>query len=175
MTGIELSDNLEDYLETILELEKTNKVARVKDIAEHRGVLRGSVTGALRSLAEKGLINYEPYSFITLTKKGTAVAGEINRRHRVIKNFLSRVLQLDEKTAEDNACRMEHSMDRAAVDRLVDFIEYIDTCPRTDSKWLEGFARHRSTRGRQKPDCSACMQKSAENYQEQQINADSKP
>jgi DtxR family Mn-dependent transcriptional regulator len=72
MTGVDLSENLEDYLETILELEKTQKVARVKDIAEMRGVLRGSVTGALKSLAEKGLINYEPYSFITLTRKGTA-------------------------------------------------------------------------------------------------------
>ncbi|HMA84421.1 MAG TPA: metal-dependent transcriptional regulator, partial [Desulfosalsimonadaceae bacterium] len=117
MTETELSENLEDYLETILMLETTNKVARVKDIAEDRGVLRGSVTGALRSLAEKGLINYEPYSFITLTRKGAAIAKEINRRHRVIKNFLIHVLQLDETTAEDNACRMEHAMDRPAVDR----------------------------------------------------------
>ena len=160
MTGIDLSENLEDYLETILELERTQKVARVKDIADHRGVLRGSVTGALKSLAEKGLINYEPYSFITLTEKGAAVAGEINRRHRVIKNFLGHVLQLDENTAEDNACRMEHAMDRAAVDRLVAFIEYIDTCPRTDAHWLEGFARHRQRGKKQPPDCSACMNKS---------------
>lgn len=160
MTGINLSENLEDYLETILELEKTNKVARVKDIAEHRGVLRGSVTGALRSLAEKGLINYEPYSFITLTEKGAAVAGEINRRHKVIRNFLDHVLQLDETTADDNACRMEHAMDRAAVDRLVAFIRYIDTCPRTDADWLEGFTLHRKTGGKNRPDCEDCMKKS---------------
>jgi Mn-dependent DtxR family transcriptional regulator len=54
-----LSESLEDYLETILDLEKTNKVARVKDIAEKMGVLRGSVTGALKNLAEKKLINYK--------------------------------------------------------------------------------------------------------------------
>ncbi|MBS3808685.1 MAG: metal-dependent transcriptional regulator [Desulfobacterales bacterium] len=165
MTGIDLSENLEDYLETILELEKTNKVARVKDIAEHRGVLRGSVSGALKNLAEKGLINYEPYSFITLTEKGAAVAGEINRRHRVIKNFLIHVLQLDENTAEDNACRMEHAMDRSVVDRLVAFIQYIDNCPRTDTEWLEGFARHRKTGGKQRPDCRVCMESSIEKHQ----------
>lgn len=163
MTGIDLSENLEDYLETILDLEQTHKVARVKDIAEQRGVLRGSVTGALRSLAEKGLINYEPYSFITLTEKGMAVAGEIARRHSIIRNFLENVLQLDETTAEDNACRMEHAMDRAAIDRLVDFIEYIETCPRTDKHWLEGFARHRNTLPKTPADCESCMNRSLEN------------
>jgi len=164
MTKTDLSANLEDYLETILELEKTHKVARVKDIAENRGVLRGSVTGALKSLAEKGLINYEPYSFITLTRKGAAIAGEINRRHRVIKNFLIHVLQLDESTAEDNACRMEHVMDLAAVDRLVNFIEYIDTCPRTDAEWLAGFKRHRIGSRSAKPDCKTCMTQSFERH-----------
>ncbi|MBA2882256.1 DtxR family Mn-dependent transcriptional regulator [Desulfosalsimonas propionicica] len=164
MTGIDLSENLEDYLETILELEKTQKVARVKDIAEMRGVLRGSVTGALKSLAEKGLINYEPYSFITLTRKGTAVAGEINRRHRVIKNFLTHVLQLDPQIAEDNACRMEHAMDRAAVDRMVAFIDYMETCPRTDASWIQGFARHRQGKDDSRPDCKECMTRSAEKH-----------
>lgn len=162
MTGIDLSENLEDYLETILELEQIHKVARVKDIAKQRGVLRGSVTGALRSLAEKGLINYEPYSFITLTEEGMAVAGEITRRHSIIRNFLENVLQLDETTAEDNACRMEHAMDRKAADRLVDFIEYIESCPRTDKHWLEGFARHRNTLPKTSPDCESCMNKSLE-------------
>lgn len=164
MTGVDLSENLEDYLETILELEKTQKVARVKDIAEMRGVLRGSVTGALKSLAEKGLINYEPYSFITLTRKGTAVAGEINRRHRVIKNFLTHVLQLDPQIAEDNACRMEHAMDRAAVDRMVAFIDYMETCPRTDASWIQGFARHRQGKSDSRPDCKDCMTRSAEKH-----------
>jgi DtxR family Mn-dependent transcriptional regulator len=79
--SLSLSENLEDYLETILSLEKTNKVARVKDIAEKMGVLRGSVTGALKSLVEKGFINYEPYSYITLTKKGAAIARD---RHRQV-------------------------------------------------------------------------------------------
>ena len=75
-----LSESLEDYLEAILFLENSNKVARVKDIAEKMGVLRGSVTGALKSLSKKGLINYEPYSYITLTKKGTTLARQVTRR-----------------------------------------------------------------------------------------------
>ncbi len=67
--NIGLSESLEDYLEIILDLEKTHKVARTRDIAEKKGVKRGTVTGALKSLGEKGLITYEPYSFVTLTQK----------------------------------------------------------------------------------------------------------
>ena len=94
-----LSESLENYLEIILDLEKTQKVARVKDIAQKMGVLRGTVTGALKNLSEKGLINYEPYSFITLTKNGTAIAREITRRHEIIKKFLENVLLLDSQKA----------------------------------------------------------------------------
>ena len=57
----QLSESLENYLETILELEKANKVARAKDIADKLNLQRGSVTGALKSLAAAGLINYHPY------------------------------------------------------------------------------------------------------------------
>ena len=51
--GVELSESLEDYLETILDLQTTNKVARSKDIAEKMRIKRGSVTGMLKSLAQK--------------------------------------------------------------------------------------------------------------------------
>ena len=68
---------MEDYLEAILALERLHKVARAKDIAERLKVKRGTVTGALKSLAEKGMINYTPYSYITLTPKGSEIASEI--------------------------------------------------------------------------------------------------
>ncbi len=90
--NIGLSESLEDYLEVILKLEQAQKVARAKDIAEKMNVQRGSVTGALKNLKEKKLINYEPYSFITLTPKGKKLAREITRRHAVLKDFLFNVL-----------------------------------------------------------------------------------
>ena len=137
--NIVLSESLEDYLEVIFELEKIHKVARVKDIAEKMGVQRGSVSGTLKSLKQKKLINYRPYSFITLTKQGKKLAEEICRRHQVIKNFLQCVLLLDESKAEENACRMEHSMDKSAINRLVQFIDYIYQCPRTGEDWIGNF------------------------------------
>jgi DtxR family Mn-dependent transcriptional regulator len=152
-----LSESLEDYLETILDLEKTNKVARVKDIAEKMGVLRGSVTGVLKNLAEKNLINYEPYSFITLTRKGATIAAEIARRHEVLKDFLHNVLLLDPEKAEQNACRMEHGMDRTAIDRLVQFIEYVHYCPRTGDDWIKAFVNYYSKDEHDTQQCRKCM------------------
>lgn len=159
-----ISDSLEDYLETIFELETSNKVARAKDIAEKRGVLQGSVTGALRTLADKGLINYEPYSFITLTDKGNSIAKEISKRHAVIRNFLENILLMSPEEAESNACRMEHAMDRKAIERLIQFIEYINDCPRTDTEWIEGFVRFYSDKTQRKKDCDACLKKSIKSY-----------
>jgi DtxR family Mn-dependent transcriptional regulator len=159
-----LSESLEDYLETILDIEKTNKVARVKDIAEKMDVLRGSVTGALKSLAEKGLINYQPYSFITLTRKGAMLAKEITRRHQVLKEFLHNVLLLEPKKAEKNACRMEHAMDKGAIDRLVQFIEYIHTCPRTGDDWIQAFVNYYSKNEYDMVKCRQCLEDCVTRY-----------
>jgi DtxR family transcriptional regulator, Mn-dependent transcriptional regulator len=159
-----LSESLEDYLETILDLEKSQKVARVKDIADRLAVQRGSVTGALKNLAEKGLINYAPYSFITLTPKGKTIAREVDRRHKVIKAFLQDVLLLEEQKADENACRMEHAMDKVAIDRLVQFIDYIDQCPRAGNDWLGAFVAYYSKGGVEKEKCLTCLEGCLDRY-----------
>ncbi|MBI5578872.1 MAG: metal-dependent transcriptional regulator [Deltaproteobacteria bacterium] len=153
----ELSESLQSYLDVILELEGLQKVARAKDIADRLKIQRGSVTAALKSLEEKGLIHYQPYSFITLTDSGKKVAEEIAHRHRVLKAFLLNVLQIDEPTAETTACRMEHVIDRTTVDRLVCFIEYIHTCPRAGEDWLESFIRFCKSDQKHRGECTACI------------------
>ncbi|MFO8048352.1 MAG: metal-dependent transcriptional regulator [Desulfosudaceae bacterium] len=159
-----LSESLEDYLEVILRLETTNKVARQKDIAEALDVQRGSVTGALKVLAEKDLVNYEPYSYITLTKKGKKIAREIERRHTVIKDFLSRVLRIDHEKADTTACHMEHVMDTATVDSLVKFIEFVDNCPRTGTDWIEAYVSYCSAGNTDKKTCQACLDHCVANF-----------
>jgi DtxR family Mn-dependent transcriptional regulator len=154
----DLTESIQSYLEVILELETTHKVARAKDIAERLGVQRGSVTGALRSLEEKGLIHYQPYSFITLTAAGKKIAQEIAHRHAVLEDFLLNVLQIDAETAEATACRMEHVIDRQTVDRLVCFIEYINTCPRTGKAWLESFVNYCRTEKKDLQKCASCIE-----------------
>jgi DtxR family Mn-dependent transcriptional regulator len=154
----QLSESLEDYLEAILELESTQKVARVKDIADKLGVLRGSVSTAIKKLADLGLIHYEPYSFITLTSSGRKAASLISRRHTILLRFLRDVLKLDPEQAEQNACRMEHAMDDSTVERLVQFIEYISSCPRTGEDWVDSFEEFLSDREKTREDCLKCLE-----------------
>ena len=142
-TGNSPSDNLtpqlEDYLEAIAELQHENRVARAKDIADRLNVTRGTVTSALRSLSEKHLINYQPYSHITLTDAGEAVADEIMRRHEVLTRYLHNVLQIPRQRAEENACRAEHVLDEEVIQRMVHFLEFLDKCPRTGEVWRLAF------------------------------------
>jgi DtxR family Mn-dependent transcriptional regulator len=152
----ELSASLEDYLEVIYHLERSNRVARAKDIADQMSVQRASVTGALKALAGRGLINYSPYSYITLTSSGRTVARDIIRRHETLKEFFIAALQLEPEEAEANACRIEHAIDPMAVDRLVRFLEFIKMCPRTGIDWLSAFARY-CQRGTQTSDCENCL------------------
>jgi len=121
--NLTLSESLEDYLETILELQDTKTVARSKDIAEKLNIKRGSVTGMLKKLAENGLINYEPYGYVTLTPEGRKIAAEIEKRHIFLKDFFFRVLKLDEETADKTACQMEHAMDSKTFKKFKTFIE----------------------------------------------------
>ena len=161
-----LSENLENYLEAILVLQNKNAVARVKDIAQKIGVQSSTVTVALRTLSEKKLINYEPYSYINLTPKGKKIAKEVLRRHNVVKDFLQCVLLLDEDKAEENACRMEHSMDSIAIDRLVQFIEYIYQCPRAGEDWISNFTTFYTQNKIAEADCPQCLTDCLRRYQE---------
>ncbi|MBU1342584.1 MAG: metal-dependent transcriptional regulator [Proteobacteria bacterium] len=124
-----LSESLEDYLETILDLQTTKTVARSKDIAEKMDIKRGSVTGMLKKLAENNLVNYEPYGYVTLTPEGKKIALEIERRHIFLKDFLYRILAVDEETADRTACQMEHAMNKLTFQKFRDFVKKIDLCP----------------------------------------------
>lgn len=121
-----LSESLEDYLEVILELQIMNTVARSKDIAERLDIKCGSVTGTLKKLADRNLINYEPYGYITLTPKGDKIAKEITTRHNVFKHFLFKHVELDETIAEQTACRMEHAMNHKNFMKFKAFVKKLD-------------------------------------------------
>jgi DtxR family Mn-dependent transcriptional regulator len=154
--GRALSDSLEDYLEAILRIVKNKGAARGKDISVRLGVNRSSVTAALRSLSEKNLINHAPYDIVTLTREGERIAEGITQRHEVLKDFFHRVLGVEEKTAEANACGMEHAVSEIVLERLTTFIEFIRVCPRIDVHWIEDtgyFCR----RPESPEDCEQCI------------------
>ena len=77
MSEMVLSKSLEDYLEVIYHIVVVEQAAKAKDIAQKMQVKASSVTGALRQLAERDLVNYSPYDQITLTRKGMEVAQDV--------------------------------------------------------------------------------------------------
>jgi DtxR family Mn-dependent transcriptional regulator len=137
-----LSANMEDYLEAIFHISEEKQAARAKDIADRVQVNKSSVTGALKSLSDKGLVNYVPYDIITLTAKGKKVAAEIVRRHGALKEFFVKILLIDKDEAEEASCRVEHAVSKNIIDRLIHFVEFMEICPRGGQQWLKGFRRH---------------------------------
>ncbi|MCF7816330.1 MAG: metal-dependent transcriptional regulator [Kiritimatiellales bacterium] len=137
MSTNELSASQEDYLETIFFLSREEGKARPKEIAKRMKVRAASVTGALKALAEKDLINYEPYASVTLTDAGREVAGRIAVKHEALLHFFMQVLGLECAEAEEFACTMEHAIPDHILKRLVRFAEYTEKCPSFTASWLD--------------------------------------
>lgn len=152
-----ISASLEDYLEAIFLSVRENGAARAKDIAGHLDVTSSSVTGALHALSERGLVNYTPYEFITLTAEGEKAAQSVVRRHEALRDFLVKVLAVADPNAEAAACAMEHALPRPILERLIRFVDFIESCPRVGVDLVGHFAdfcRDRETHR----DCEGCIE-----------------
>ena len=135
-----LSSNMEDYLEAIARLKKNKGVARVKDISRVMQVKNPSVSGALNILSRDGLVVHERYGYVDLTPAGKDVARKIQKRHDTLIKFLTEILNIKLEIAEEDACRMEHTISSETFEKLTKFIEFVETCP--DGKrpeWLKTF------------------------------------
>lgn len=97
----------EMYLEAILVLAKKSEYVRSIDVSEYLGYSKPSVSRAMGILREGGYILMEKDGAITLTDSGKKLAETIYERHTVLSELLIR-LGVDEKTATDDACRIEH-------------------------------------------------------------------
>lgn len=146
---------VEDYLEAIFLLERRLKVVRVKDVASFLGIKNPSVVAAVKSLAEKDLVEHESYGHIELTAKGRAVAEEIYARHVMLFAFFHEVLGLSAEVAEEDACRVEHHLSPEARERLLQFVNFIRSCPEKPVPFLANF-RHYARTGERSGGCSAC-------------------
>ena len=120
-----LSVSLEDYIEEIYNQVLKNGQAKVTAIAETINVKKASVTGALNILSEKKLINYAPYSPITLTSKGEKIAKNILIKHENLSEFFMEVLGIEKEEALETACKMEHIVSDKLFDNMVKLTQYV--------------------------------------------------
>lgn len=151
-----LSASLEDYLEAIYHIIAEKHVARSKEIAARLQVSRASVTEALRALAKRELINYEPYEAITMTAQGKKAAQNVIFRHDALKQFFIEVLAIDPDVAEKGACRVEHTAPPEVISHMISFIEFLKICPRGGNDLLKGFADY-CKEGKTRSNCNACL------------------
>jgi DtxR family transcriptional regulator, Mn-dependent transcriptional regulator len=138
-----LTSVMEDYLEAIFDLDQEKKVVRVKDIAKRMDVKMPTVSSMLKTLNDRGLVNYEKYEYVELTKGGSDVGKEMRRRHEVLLKFLTEILEIEFDIADAEACKMEHTLSSATLASLTDFMEFIQTCPRAGESWLKYFKEYR--------------------------------
>ena len=111
-----LQESGEMYLETILILSKKGSV-RSLDIAEYMGFSKPSVSRAVGLLKDEGLVEKDPDGYYKLTETGEMLAKRIYERHTVLTKLLIN-LGVDEKTAAEDACRVEHYISDKTFDAI---------------------------------------------------------
>jgi len=138
-TGV--SASFEDYLETILVLAREQgESVRVTDLSESMGVSKPSVSAAVKRMAEAGLVDHERYGDVRLTPAGLRRAQEVASRHELLHRFLVEVLGVDETTAQQDACRLEHDLSPISVERLTRLVAFL-----TEGCWERS------------PECERCL------------------
>jgi DtxR family Mn-dependent transcriptional regulator len=125
----EQTASMEDYLEAIAKLGEGRKVVKVKQISQMLGVKMPSVTSALKKLSQQELVEHERYGHIKLTPEGDEVARDVIGRHEALTRFFAQALGIDQETAEEDACKIEHVISPLSMERLAKFVEFIEACP----------------------------------------------
>ena len=113
----ELRESGEMYLETILVLSGEKPAVRSIDIGEHMGFSKPSVSRAVGKLKTDGYINVDGSGYITLTDSGRAIAERIYDRHNTLEKIFME-MGVDQKTAEDDACKLEHYLSDTTYDAM---------------------------------------------------------
>lgn len=134
---------MEDYVEAIYRIGQKRGFVRTKDIARALNVSSPTVTQMLHKIHKKGLIDYEPYVPVKLTKEGEKIARCICQRHETLTKLLKIVLVSD-RVAEDDACRMEHILHPETIEQFTKLVDFVENAPHYP-KWLTHFREYCQT------------------------------
>ncbi len=112
----------EDYLEAMLIIKERKGIIRSIDVAAELNVTKPSVTYTTKRLRERGYITMDSDNFITITDDGMKIAEKIYDRHKTLGNLFI-MLGVDEKTAFEDACRVEHDISEDTFNALCRHLE----------------------------------------------------
>ena len=117
-----MKESGEMYLESIYVLCHSKKNVRSIDVAEHMNFSKPSVSRAVGLLKQEGYITVDKEGYISLTPFGEDAANKIFERHTVLTNLLV-FMGVDEKTADEDACRMEHVISEQSFNAMKKYLE----------------------------------------------------
>ena len=112
-----LQESGEMYLETIYVLSQKMNIVRAIDVVEYMGYSKPSVSRAVGLLKQGGYLTVEDTGNLLLSQEGMQIAQKIYARHTLLKAVLMR-LGVDEKTAGEDACKMEHVISDATIEAI---------------------------------------------------------
>jgi DtxR family Mn-dependent transcriptional regulator len=138
---MKITPKIEDYLETIFLLSQEMDTVGVTDVAKAREVSVPTARTAVNKLQEYGLVHQKHYGKIILHDEGRLKGEQIYRIHKTLRRFLRDILLVDEKTAEKEACQMEHGLSTETLERLNIFLDALETCEIRESKCTAAFNR----------------------------------
>ncbi len=126
-----LGESLEMYLETIYVLNNENSVVRSIDIAQYMGYSRASVSRAIGILKDGEYISVNKKGYISLTNLGIEIALKLYERH-IILSKIFKALGVDEETASEDACRIEHIISEKTFNAIKEYFEKSLFCLQTE-------------------------------------------
>lgn len=118
---MKIKESAENYLETILMLKKKNGHVRSIDVANELGFTKPSVSVAMKNFREEGYVVIDEDGGLKLTSKGLEIAERVFERHGVIAQALI-LLGVDEETAHEDSCKIEHDISQQTFEKLKEFI-----------------------------------------------------
>ena len=128
---------IEDYVELIYILQNKDEKVHTNNIASALDINPASVTEIFQKLSDEGYIDYKKYNGVTLTQKGKKIAISTKKKHDTLKNFLM-ILGINKKTADIDACKIEHIVNSETMERLTKFVEFVQQF-KDGPRWLDHF------------------------------------
>ncbi len=119
---MEVSETIENYLETILILLNEQTRVRSVDVAAEMGYSRPTISIMMKQLREQELIEVDESGFISLTASGQKIAERVYERHVLLTDLLIS-LGVDKMTAGEDACKIEHVISKETFARVKDFYQ----------------------------------------------------
>ena len=120
-----ISKSSEEYLKTMYVLKKQNGNIRVTDIANKMNCTKPSVNKAIYNLKDKGLLNYESYGTIELTKEGENLAKKILEAYDIVYLFLKDVLNIESEQAEIEAEKIKSTITDETINKLAKYVHEV--------------------------------------------------